>query len=594
MKDLLENLNKNQQAAVLHLNGPSVILAGAGSGKTRVLIHKVLYMMEHAITPKEIIMITFTNKAAQEMKERIRSATQSESTLGYVGTFHSFCCQILRREAHNLGIEHNFSIYDDNDQSDVIKNILKKIDNKRLTPSFVQYRISAAKNQLIPPSEYLNYFSEYTAPAVAEVYTAYQKELKKNQAFDFDDLIMQVVTLFTQYPEVLNKYQEKYKYLMVDEFQDTNFAQYALTKLLAAKYSNVTVVGDFSQSIYSWRGADIRNLEKFKEDFPGTKEFHLDENYRSTQKILNFAYEVIEKNQTHPVLHLFTDNDEGEEIVEYQADNEQDEAIYIAHEIKHLARNGSYLDCAVLYRTNAQSRVIEEAFLHYGIPYTLVGGTRFYERKEVKDILSYLRLFANPQDEVAKERIIKIGKRKWDKFRAYYQKTHEHYENIPTVELIEDIFRETGYLELYNPEDPEDYSRLENIKELKSVAVRFPNILEFLEQVALVESEYSEGEKKGGRNQDGVRLMTLHQAKGLEFPYVFIAGVEEGILPHVRSVDDLFQLEEERRLFYVGITRAQTKLYITYTRRRFIFGRRNEARKSRFIGGDTEESQSWY
>jgi DNA helicase-2/ATP-dependent DNA helicase PcrA len=586
-------LNKKQQAAVEHINGPSVILAGAGSGKTRVLIHKVMNFIEKGVKPKEIVMITFTNKAAQEMKERIKAATDIQTVLGYVGTFHSFCCQILRREAHNLGIEHSFSIYDDNDQAEVIKHILKKIDNKRLTPSYVQYRISAAKNQLIPPSEYLNFFSEYTAASVAEVYTEYQKELKKNQAFDFDDLIMQVVLLFNKYPEILVKYQEKYKYLLVDEFQDTNFAQYTLTKQLAAKYNNVTVVGDFSQSIYSWRGADIRNLEKFKEDFPDAKEFQLEENYRSTQRILDFAYDVIEKNQTHPVLHLFTSNAEGEEIIENQAENEQDEAIYIASEIRNLARNGSYMDCAVLYRTNAQSRVIEEAFLHFGIPYTLIGGTRFYERKEVKDILSYLRLFANPQDEVAKERIIKIGKKRWDKFKVFYQKTHENYMNIETNELIEDIFKETGYLELYNAEDPEDYSKLENIKELKSVAVRFPNVLEFLEQVALVESEYSEGEKKGGKNQDGVRLMTLHQAKGLEFPYVFIAGVEEGILPHVRSVDDLFQLEEERRLFYVGITRAQKKLYITYTQRRFIFGRRSDTRKSRFIGGD-DEREEWY
>lgn len=593
-KKVYNNLNKKQQAAVFNMNGPAIILAGAGSGKTRVLIHKVLYMIDHDIGPKEIVMITFTNKAAQEMKNRIRSFLGKETTLGYVGTFHSFCCQILRREGQVIGLENNFSIYDDEDQANVIKKILKKKDNKRLTPSYVQYRISAAKNQLITPAHYLEFFSEYTSASVAEIYTEYQKELLKNQAVDFDDLIMYAVTMFTQHPAILERYQEKYKYLLVDEFQDTNFAQYALTKLLGAKNHNVTVVGDFSQSIYSWRGADIRNLEKFKEDFPETKEFQLEENYRSTQKILDFAYEVIEKNQTHPVLHLFTSNAEGEEILEKECDNEQDEAIYIASEIKQLARNGSYLDCAVLYRTNAQSRVIEEAFLHFGIPYTLIGGTRFYERKEVKDILSYLRLFANPQDEVAKERIIKIGKRRWDKFRDFFQKSHESYLEIPTVELIESIFRETGYLDLYNPDDPEDYSKLENIKELKSVAVRFPNVLDFLEQVALVESEYSQGEKRQGENKEGVRLMTLHQAKGLEFPYVFIAGVEEGILPHIRSVDDLFQLEEERRLFYVGITRAQKKLYITYTRRRFIFGRRNENRKSRFLGGDENERTEWY
>ncbi len=591
-KKLLTGLNKNQMEAVEHIDGPAVILAGAGSGKTRVLIHKVLYLIDQGVDARNIVMITFTNKAAQEMKSRIKKFLGQDAVLGYVGTFHSFCCMMLRREGHNLGIERNFSIYDDDDQSNVIKQILKKKDNKRLTPSFVQYRISAAKNQLISPGRYLEFFSEYTAAVVADIYTEYQKELIKNQALDFDDLIMSTVSLFTLHPPVLDKYQERYRYLMVDEFQDTNFAQYALTKLLGAKTQNVTVVGDFSQSIYSWRGADIRNLEKFKEDFSDTKEYYLEENYRSTQNILDFAFEVIGKNQTHPVLQLFTSNDHGEEVEIHECENEQDEAVYIASEIRNLTKNGSYRDCAVLYRTNAQSRVIEEAFLHFGLPYTLVGGTRFYERKEVKDILSYLRLFANPKDEVAKDRIIKIGKKRWDKFRAFHQTTRENYENIPTVELIDSIFKETGYLELYNPDDPEDYSKLENIKELKSVAVRFPNILEFLEQVALVESEYSQGEKRNIKNADGVRLMTLHQAKGLEFPYVFIAGVEEGILPHIRSLQDLFQLEEERRLFYVGITRAEKKLYITHAQRRFIFGRRNDGRKSRFLG--VEDDENWY
>jgi DNA helicase-2/ATP-dependent DNA helicase PcrA len=592
-KKLLDTLNKNQKEAVLHTDGPAIILAGAGSGKTRVLIHKVLHLINSGADPKSIVMITFTNKAAQEMKNRIQKFLGKEAALGYVGTFHSFCCMILRRDGHNMGIENNFSIYDDDDQAAVIKKILKKKDNKRLTPSYVQYRISAAKNQLVTPGRYLEFFSEYTAAAVADVYTEYQKELIKNQALDFDDLIMSVYTLFTQHEPVLEKYQDKYQYLLVDEFQDTNFAQYTLTKLLGAKNHNVTVVGDFSQSIYSWRGADIRNLEKFKEDFPNAKEYFLEENYRSTQSILNFAFDVIEKNQTHPVLQLFTSNDEGEEVQIQQADNEQEEAVFIAHEIRRLAKNASYMDCAVLYRTNAQSRVIEEAFLHFGIPYTLVGGTRFYERKEIKDILSYLRLFANPQDEVARDRIIKLGKTRWNKFKSFYQETNATYKDIPTVELIEQIFKATGYLELYNPDDPEEYSKLENIKELKSVAVRFPILVEFLEQVALVESEYSQGEKMARNNKEGVRLMTLHQAKGLEFPYVFIAGVEEGILPHIRSIQDLFQLEEERRLFYVGITRAQKKLYITYTNRRFIFGRRSDTRKSRFLGGETEV-ESYY
>ncbi|MBI3366650.1 UvrD-helicase domain-containing protein, partial [Candidatus Roizmanbacteria bacterium] len=379
-----------------------------------------------------------------------------------------------------------------------------------------------------------------------------------------------------------SQYQKKYTNILVDEFQDTNYAQYTLTRLLSEKSKNITVVGDFSQSIYSWRGADIKNLEKFQEDFSDVKVFNLEENYRSSQKILDFAYEVISKNQTHPILHLFTDNKEGEEVEFFEAENEEYEALHIADTIKELSRHDAYSSLAVLYRTNAQSRIIEEAFLHYGIPYVLVGGTRFYERKEIKDVLSYLRLLIHPEDEIAKDRVVKIGKKKWELFKTFYESVKDLIDQKTTDEFMEEIFRATGYLQLYNPDDEEDYTRLENIKELKSVAVTYPKLVEFLEQVALVESEYFEGEKKDGMN-DGVRLMTLHQAKGLEFSHVFIIGLEEGLLPHSRSIDNIYELEEERRLFYVGITRAKSRLYITYTRRRFIFGRRGDTVKSRFI-----------
>ncbi|NTU46569.1 UvrD-helicase domain-containing protein [Candidatus Roizmanbacteria bacterium] len=584
-------LNEKQQKAVLHAHGPSIILAGAGSGKTRVLVQKVLQLIEkESVPPSSIVMITFTNKAAKEMKERIQRAVGADISLGYVGTFHSFCCRLLRIEGHHIDIDHNFTIYDDNDQFDLIKAILKKMDTKKFTPSYFVHRISQAKNQIISPERYIEVFADYGAALTAEVYFQYQKELQKNHALDFDDLIIRLIYLLQSHPEVLEKYQEKYRYLLVDEFQDTNSAQYELTRILGSKYHNVTVVGDFSQSIYSWRGADIQNLKKFEENFPQTLTFHLEQNYRSTQAILSFAYDVISKNQTHPVLELFTENGEGEEIEIKECVNEEEEARFVAREIEDLESESesTYSDFAVLYRTNAQSRIIEELFLRYGIPYTLIGGTRFYERKEIKDVLSYLRLMLNPQDSMAMERIKKLGKGRFEKYRALHQRISGEIEAHETNEIMELIFSETGYLETYDAHDEEDYGRLENIKELKSVAVQFPKLGEFLEQVALVESEYFEGEKNG--NSERVRLMTLHQAKGLEFSYVFITGVEEGILPHSRSTEDLFQLEEERRLLYVGITRARRKLYLSYAKRRFIFGRPMYGKKSRFISDEDENN----
>lgn len=590
-----DTLNPQQAEAVSHVNGPSIVLAGAGSGKTRILISKVSHLvhMEH-VDPHSILMITFTNKAAREMKERIIKLSHGLVSLGYVGTFHSFCAQILRRDGVHLGLEHTFSIYDDDDQSSLIRSLIKKHDGKRITPSYVMYRISAAKNQMVTPARYLEIFSDYNAATVAAIYEEYEKELMRNNAVDFDDLIMKVNLLFSTFPKVLEKYQERYRHILVDEFQDTNFAQYLLTKQLGERYKNVTVVGDFSQSIYSWRGADIRNLEKFEQDFPDVRTYHLERNYRSTQTILDFAYEVISKNQTHPILHLKTGNKKGEDIEFFEAENEEEESVFISKEIERLNNEGvEYKDIAVLYRTNAQSRSVEEGFLHYGVPYMLIGGTRFYERKEIKDILSYLRLIVNPTDELALGRIKKIGMKRFKSYKDIYTELSAQKHELSTVEIIDRVMQGTSYLDLYNQDDPEDYARLENIKELKSVAISCPDIIEFLEQVALVESEYFEGEKKTGKShEDGVRLMTLHQAKGLEFEYVFIIGLEEGILPHARAIHDLLELEEERRLFYVGITRAKHKLYITYARRRFIFGRRSEGMKSRFIRSP-DESEEW-
>lgn len=585
--EILKHLNTKQKESVVNYSGPTVILAGAGSGKTRVLVTKVIYLIkEKNISPASIVMMTFTNKAAAEMKERISRQLGEIVKLGYVGTYHSFCVRVLRVFWKPAGLEKNFIIYDDDDQKSLIKQIIqeKKLFEKK-TSGYFSYYISLAKNQMITPEKFLENFKFHQAALVADVYYHYQKKLEINRGVDFDDLLIKAVYLLQKNDDVLDYYHNKYKYFLVDEFQDTNYVQYLLTKLLAEKSKNITVVGDFSQSIYSWRGADITNLKKFENDFKGTKTFYLEENYRSTQNILDFAYSVISKNSTHPILHLFTDNKKGEEVIFYQANNEQAEAVYAAEEIVRLNNGASVTDpptFAILYRTNAQSRVLEEVFLHYGIPYILVGGTRFYERKEIKDILAYLKLLINPNESVSLERIKKLGKNRFEKFKKLYEETKDKLESFPTDEIMEKLFETVGYLKMYDAEDTDDFSRLENIKELKSVALNFPKLMDFLEQVALVESEYSEHEKKTKGNSQLV-LMTLHQAKGLEFDHVFIVGVEEGLLPHSRSIDDQFQLEEERRLFYVGITRAKKTLYITNTRKRFIFGQQGYSTPSRFI-----------
>lgn len=586
-KHHFNELNKQQQEAVSHVRGPSIILAGAGSGKTRVLVHKVLSLIQnHSVNPRSIVMITFTNKAAAEMKERIAKELSGEKqNLGFIGTFHSFCTRILRIEGQAIDISNDFAIYDESDQLSLIKSILKEKGTQKFTPSYFLNRISSAKNALISSANYQKIFTDSQSQDVSMVFKNYQKGLKENKALDFDDLLLKTIELFTTAPEILEKYQNKYPYLLVDEFQDTNLPQYLLTRFLGQSHENVTIVGDFAQAIYSWRGADIKNLEKFEKDFPKANIFHLEKNYRSSQNILDFAFKIISKNNTHPILKLTTDNTGGEEIIFFEADNEQTEAFFVIEEIEKQKEQYDYDSIAILYRTNAQSRIIEEALLHYSIPYVLIGGTRFYARREVKDVLSYLRLLVNYKDSVAQSRIRKLGKKRWSNFEGFVKKENKSLKEKTTEELIDKVFQFTHYLELYNPDNPEDYARLENIRELKSVAIKFPDLTEFLEQVALVESEYFENEKKT-RNKQGVKLMTLHQAKGLEFDCVFIVGVEEGILPHSRSQEEYHQLEEERRLFYVGITRARKHLYITHARKRFLFGRRNYAMKSRFLTDD--------
>lgn len=594
VNNMLENLNTKQREAVETVSGPSVILAGAGSGKTRVLVAKVCHLVSsHDVHPGQILMITFTNKAAREMKERIERAMvgADAASIGFVGTFHSFCCYVLRRDGHHIGLENAFTIYDSDDQQAVIKKILKSRERTKLTPSYYSGRISEAKNNLISPEHYLEEYAYNKAADVADVYYQYQKELERNNAVDFDDLIGKTVDLFRKHPDILEKYQDRFRHIFVDEFQDTNYVQFILTGLLGKKHRNITIVGDFSQSIYAWRGADIRNLEKFEGEFVGASKIYLDQNYRSTQSILDYAYNVIQQNRTHPVLHLFTDNTKGEDVSVHELQNEEEESLFILSEIERIRRDEGrpYTDFAILYRMNAQSRALEEGLLHSGVPYALFGGVRFYERKEIKDILSYLRLIVHPDDSVATDRIQKLGKRRWAKFRDLFNMRREELLTLPVVDIIDTVTNATGYLDLYNRDVPEDFARLENIRELKSVAVSNPELVGFLENVSLVESEYSEGEKK---QKDGVRLMTLHQAKGLEFPYVFIVGLEEGMLPHARALHDSLGVEEERRLFYVGITRAMQRLYLTHTRRRFLFGRRLESLKSRFI--ETEDDREMY
>ncbi len=588
-KDFFKDLNQEQQKAVIQTEGPMIILAGAGSGKTRVLTYKVIYLINGmGIDTENILMITFTNKAANEMKERINKFILP-SHRPTIATFHSLCAKILRIDGENIGIPRNFLIYDDEDQIEAVREAMKNlnISNRDFKPSSILTTISSAKNELITEGQYPKYARGYFQETVAGIYSLYQKILKENSALDFDDLILKTIYLFEKNEKILKKYQNKFKYILVDEYQDTNHAQYVLTKMLGELRQNICVVGDFSQSIYSWRGADYRNLTKFKEDFKNTKTFSLSQNYRSTQKILDAASSVISKNTSHPVLKLWTDNEQGEEIQLYEANNEHNEGEFIANritDIKYENPKLKYSDFAVLYRTNAQSRAIEEVFIHLDIPYVLIGGTRFYERKEIKDILAYLKLLSNPKDTISLKRIEKLGKTRFKKFQTFQEEHAKELENLSTIEVLDNAIAGSDYLSLYDEKDEEDRQRLENIKELRSVAIEFPNLTTFLENVALVEQEYMpDHPKKDGEKKNAVNLMTLHAAKGLEFSVVFIIGMEEGLFPHSRSLMDKNELEEERRLCYVGMTRARHRLYLTFARKRLFFGQRTSNIVSRFV-----------
>ncbi len=596
MSEILKNLNPQQADAVQATEGPVLVVAGPGSGKTRVLTYRAALMVaEKGIDPQNLLLLTFTNKAANEMKERAQKLMFEFSPgdvppFPWAGTFHATCAKILRKDGYHIGIPPSFIIYDESDSKTAIRRLIKEGDfDKDLQPSAVLGRIESAKHELVSAADYPQYAYGWFQEAVAEIYPRYQKLLAKNKALDFGDLIMKTVQLFESCPKVLEKYQNKFHYILVDEYQDTNQAQYVLTKLLAARRKNICVVGDLDQSIYSWRGANFRNLLQFERDYPEAQVFRLEQNYRSTPTIIEAAKNIINHNTNHLSLDLFTKNEEQGPIKAYEALSEGDEAYYVISRItNHQSPITNYSSFAVLYRTNAQSRALEEAFLRSSTPYKIVGGIKFYDRKEIKDILSYLRLVQNPIDTVSLDRIEKLGKRRAQSFTDLI--LPKLNSQIPSRDLLDIILQRTGYvLELERKGTEEDLARVENIKELRSVATRFDNLADFLENVALVQQEHLPNQPVGDEKTDAVTLMTLHAAKGLEFPTVFIVGMEEGLLPHSRALYEQSELEEERRLCYVGMTRAMRELHLTHCSSRLYFGSRQQNPVSRFVEDIPEE-----
>ncbi len=508
--------------------------------------------------------------------------------LPIMGTFHSFCARLLRREGKVLGLPPGFAIYDEGDALDGIKEAMGNLNipTQKTSPAAVRATISGAKNELISSLEYPRYARGFFQETVAKIYLEYQKILEKNHALDFDDLLLFLIKLFQTEPTILTRYQIQFRYILIDEYQDTNPAQYLISKYLASRHKNICVVGDASQSIYSFRGADFRNIVNFEKDYPNVKIFNLEQNYRSTQNILDAAHAVISKNKSHPILKLWTERDGGEKIEVIDTRNEVEEALFILSQL-----NKSRLsDYVILYRTNAQSRSLEEQFLKTGIPYRLIGGVNFYERREIKDVLSYLRLLQNPDDSISLKRAEKIGKGRLAKIMELYSEVSINLNQYSTLELLDLILSKTAYLAYLDDGTEQGKGRVENVKELRSVAEEFPSLVDFLENVALVENSYLPASKRSKKeSQDAVTLMTLHSAKGLEFPIVFMVGMEEGLFPHSRSMLDPNELEEERRLCYVGITRAKEKLYLTYTRQRLYFGTRSNNLVSRFLSDIPQE-----
>lgn len=634
--NFLETLNPQQKAAVTHVSGPLLVIAGAGSGKTRVLTYRIAYLIRQGFArPDQILAVTFTNKAAQEMKDRVAALIGGLAKGIWVSTFHSACVQILRAHADKLGYSRNFQIFDTADQLVVAKEALQELnlDPKHFEPKAILAGISSAKNELIDPTTYEDNAADYWQRQVSRVYQLYQQKLVQNNSMDFDDLIMQTVQLFRTYPNVLKSYQERFRYVLVDEYQDTNHAQYVLVSLLVGRNGNLCVVGDDDQSIYGFRGADIRNILDFEKDFPNATVIRLEQNYRSTQNILDAANNVIANNVGRKGKNLFTDNGPGEKLKFYQAADERQEAAFVANMIARevFSSKRQYQDYTILYRTHAQSRIFEEEFIRRGIPYRIVAGLRFYERKEIKDLLAYLRLLANPLDNYSFKRIINVPKRgvgpgtlakleefaqaqnlsllqalgqidaasglseKYKRelaaFGELYHKWRQDLIGRPVTEIVSVIMEETGYRQMLKDErSVEAEARLENLNEFLSVTRQFDaaegnqGLEEFLEQIALMSEvdNYDQG-------ADAVSLMTFHAAKGLEFPVVFMVGMEDGVFPSARSIWEPGQLEEERRLAYVGLTRAQDEIYLTCAYRRTLFGSTSENPVSMFVKEIPEE-----
>lgn len=637
--ELLNGMNPRQKEAVLHTDGPLLLMAGAGSGKTRVLTHRIAYLIEEKeVNPWNILAITFTNKAAKEMKERVNAILVSGGEDVWVSTFHSMCVRILRRDVDFIGYNRNFTIIDSSEQLTLMKRILKElnIDPKKYDPRSILGTISQAKNSLQTPQDFAKMQGSYYEEIAAKCYAAYQKELQYNQCMDFDDLIMNTIRLFEEHPDSLTYYQNKFHYIHVDEYQDTNHAQYTLVNLLAGRFRNLCVVGDADQSIYGWRGADMQNILDFEKDYPDAAVILLEQNYRSTKNILSAANQVIENNSNRKPKNLWTENKEGNKITYYRADNERDETRFIVDRMQEEIRNNhrNYGDFAILYRTNAQSRVMEETLLKANIPYKMVGGHKFYDRKEIKDILAYLNVLANPQDSISFERIVNSPKRgigpgsieklrsfaslhEWplleavqnvdlaniggkagQQLGAFGEMIQEVTQMIPyltVTELTKEVLDRSGYLEDLKIQNTlEAQARIENLEEFLTVTQEFDKQFEqqneedadapeekltvFLNDLALV-SDIDNLEEDASQ----VTLMTLHAAKGLEFPVVFLIGLEEGVFPLSRALMEESELEEERRLAYVGITRAEEALYLTNAFSRTLYGRTQYNRPSRFV-----------
>lgn len=614
----LDYLNDRQKEAVLYGDGPLLILAGAGSGKTSVLTKRVAYLIkERNISPKNIVAITFTNKAAKEMKERIIKEVGKEGYDIQISTFHSFGLRIIKENYEKLGYEKNFTIIDSDDSLTVVKKILKEmgIDSTRFNPKFIKNQISSCKNEMVTPEKYKNLVNDELSDITYKVYKKYQDTLLRNNSLDFDDLLIKPIELFNKYKEVLENYQELFKYVFIDEYQDTNEAQYILSKMISAKYKNICVVGDDAQSIYSWRGANFKNILNFEKDYKNAKVILLEQNYRSTKTILNAANSVIKNNINKKDKNLWTDNSIGEKIKYVRTNDEKDEASYVTREIRNLVNNGVSLDdIAVLYRTNAQSRTIEEGFLNSNIPYKIVGAFAFYSRKEIKDLLAYLKLIYNTKDDVSLMRIINYPKRKigaktienlsmdavlngtsmFDvissgkelEFKKLILEMKEKSEVLSLTETIDMVLDKSGIKsELESEHTLEADIRLENLNEFKSITKTFEeesgiaSLEDFLNEVSLV----SDVNDQKNDNSPKVTLMTIHAVKGLEYKYVFVIGMEENIFPHVNSCEEDGGIEEERRLCYVAITRAKEKLYLVNALRRMLYGKTSVNMPSRFI-----------